>query len=308
MANRKPKRTDRQLRNKKTKTMSEDETIAEKSSGFIVNKERRSPMSTKSMNEGDEKLSPKGGYIKYSYPLDRRPSLRGNIISQSIESIMSSIDILDKESIQGTSWILENVGRNVLRPMLRNVSDEFPFDVWGDVNINLIPVRNFFMVIYSEDSNFKQVYDKIDDGLTVKSVPIQSGGDRDFCFDLDVEIEDRNSGLGRKPKFGFNIKVARSTAPQEIPDNDLIHSDEEAKEKLDFHFRAAAEQKALGALLAELRVQAGMTQAEIAKSMGTGPKAIRRIEKGEQSPSLRVVQRYASALGYHAEITLTPQE
>ena len=58
------------------------------------------------------------------------------------------------------------------------------------------------------------------------------------------------------------------------------------------------------------RRSAGLSQAEVAKRMGTKPPAITRLESslgnGKHSPSLATIQKYAHALGYELEIKLVP--
>jgi len=49
--------------------------------------------------------------------------------------------------------------------------------------------------------------------------------------------------------------------------------------------------------LIEARADAGLTQAEVAKRMGTTQSAIARIEGGAQLPSMKSVIRYATAIG-----------
>ena len=64
-------------------------------------------------------------------------------------------------------------------------------------------------------------------------------------------------------------------------------------------------------LLRELlnaRKKAGVSQAEIAKLMGTKAPAITRLESslgsGKHSPSIATLKKYANALGCHLEIKL----
>ena len=64
-------------------------------------------------------------------------------------------------------------------------------------------------------------------------------------------------------------------------------------------------------LLKELlraRERSGLTQAEIAKRMGTKPPAVSRLEStlasGKHSPSIATLKKYAKALGCRLEIRL----
>jgi len=54
------------------------------------------------------------------------------------------------------------------------------------------------------------------------------------------------------------------------------------------------------------RVAAGLTQAEVAKRIGTTQSAIARLESAEpkHSPTLATLRRYADALGYSVQIRL----
>jgi transcriptional regulator with XRE-family HTH domain len=54
------------------------------------------------------------------------------------------------------------------------------------------------------------------------------------------------------------------------------------------------------------RARAGLTQAEVAKRVGTTQSAIARLESGsgKHSPSVATLQRYARALGFRLQIRL----
>ena len=60
--------------------------------------------------------------------------------------------------------------------------------------------------------------------------------------------------------------------------------------------------------LLKARQKVGVSQAEIAKRMGTKAPAIARLESslssGQHSPSIATLKKYASALGCHIEIKL----
>ena len=66
-------------------------------------------------------------------------------------------------------------------------------------------------------------------------------------------------------------------------------------------------------LLRELlraRREAGMSQADIARRMGTKPPAVTRLESsltsGRHSPSISTLKKYARAVNCHLEIRLVP--
>lgn len=52
------------------------------------------------------------------------------------------------------------------------------------------------------------------------------------------------------------------------------------------------------------RARAGLTQADVAQRMGTTQSVVARLESGKRPPSLRTVQRYASAIGCRAVVRL----
>ncbi len=65
------------------------------------------------------------------------------------------------------------------------------------------------------------------------------------------------------------------------------------------------------ALVRELlaaRVRAGLTQEQVADSMGTTKSAVSRLEAvGKHSPSVSTLKRYAVAVGCEVEINLVPR-
>jgi transcriptional regulator with XRE-family HTH domain len=64
--------------------------------------------------------------------------------------------------------------------------------------------------------------------------------------------------------------------------------------------------------LLKARLRARMTQADIAKRMGTKTPAIARLEAGggskKHSPSLATLRKYAKAVGCKLEIKLIPEQ
>ena len=55
--------------------------------------------------------------------------------------------------------------------------------------------------------------------------------------------------------------------------------------------------RAVGPTLSALRLEAGLTQAVLARKLGTTQSAVARMESGKSRPSLESVRRVASALG-----------
>jgi DNA-binding XRE family transcriptional regulator len=59
--------------------------------------------------------------------------------------------------------------------------------------------------------------------------------------------------------------------------------------------------------LLSARSRAGLTQEEVAQSMGTTKSAVSRLETtGKHSPSVTTLKRYAKAVGCEVEIRLVP--
>lgn len=76
----------------------------------------------------------------------------------------------------------------------------------------------------------------------------------------------------------------------------------------DASFRAVARELEPGYQVARLRIQHGLTQAQLANLVGTRQPSIARLESGEQKPSLSFLQRVAEALNARIEVRLVPVE
>jgi transcriptional regulator with XRE-family HTH domain len=61
---------------------------------------------------------------------------------------------------------------------------------------------------------------------------------------------------------------------------------------------------AVGHLIAEIRTKAGLTQAELARRIGTTQSAISRVENGRSDPTLGLLRRIARATGQEISIKL----
>jgi ribosome-binding protein aMBF1 (putative translation factor) len=93
--------------------------------------------------------------------------------------------------------------------------------------------------------------------------------------------------------------------------NERIPVREAAREWLkDPAFRAEYEalepEFALASALIEARSRAGMTQAQVAKAMGTTQAVIARLEGGRVKPSTRTLERFANATGTRLRIRFEP--
>lgn len=72
-------------------------------------------------------------------------------------------------------------------------------------------------------------------------------------------------------------------------------------------YQELADEYALVKELLAARSRAGLTQEEVAKSMGTTKSAVSRLEAaGKHSPSVATLKRYARAVGCEIEIRLQP--
>ena len=56
--------------------------------------------------------------------------------------------------------------------------------------------------------------------------------------------------------------------------------------------------------LAEARRDAGLTQADVSRLMGTSQAAVARLESGRAKPNWETVERYARAVGRRAVVKL----
>lgn len=61
---------------------------------------------------------------------------------------------------------------------------------------------------------------------------------------------------------------------------------------------------ALALALIEARTKARLTQAEVARKMGTTQSVVARIESGQNPPNLKTLERYANAVGRRIEVKL----
>ena len=69
-------------------------------------------------------------------------------------------------------------------------------------------------------------------------------------------------------------------------------------------YDAQAPEFTLAHELIAARTRAGLSQAEVAERMGTSQSAVARLESGRSLPSLRTLERYASATGSRAVVKL----
>jgi transcriptional regulator with XRE-family HTH domain len=63
----------------------------------------------------------------------------------------------------------------------------------------------------------------------------------------------------------------------------------------------------IGALVAQARAQAGLTQAQLAERAGTSQPAVARLERGQGSPTVATVERLVGAAGFELRMDLAPK-
>ena len=71
-------------------------------------------------------------------------------------------------------------------------------------------------------------------------------------------------------------------------------------------YDAQAPEFELARELIAARMKAGLTQGDVAARMGTTQSVVARIESGRGTPSMRTVQRFASAVGVRAVVRMEP--
>lgn len=60
--------------------------------------------------------------------------------------------------------------------------------------------------------------------------------------------------------------------------------------------------------IARLRIEVGLTQAQLAELVGTKQPSIARLERGQTQPTIAFLRKLGAALGKRLEITFVPVE
>jgi transcriptional regulator with XRE-family HTH domain len=71
-------------------------------------------------------------------------------------------------------------------------------------------------------------------------------------------------------------------------------------------YDALAAEFAVASLLIEARTRAKLSQAQLAKKMGTSQSTIARLESGSAKPSLSTLERFAKATGMKMRVVFEP--
>ena len=72
-------------------------------------------------------------------------------------------------------------------------------------------------------------------------------------------------------------------------------------------YDALADEFALAGALIKARGDAGLTQEQVARAMGTTQAVVARLESGRVMPSTRTLQRFAKATGMRLRISFEPE-
>ena len=72
------------------------------------------------------------------------------------------------------------------------------------------------------------------------------------------------------------------------------------------HYQQLAPEFELAREFIKARVQANMTQADVAKKMQTTQSVIARLESGRTIPSVKTIERFAKAVGMRFELHFVP--
>ena len=126
----------------------------------------------------------------------------------------------------------------------------------------------------------------------IKAIPAEILADVD---DMDlVEIDPGTGAGGDDIVYRFlNPEEERDTLPPgEIETDELLFSD--------------AEDKTVGEMFARARDSVGMNKVEASKGSQIARADLNAFERGERSPTLRTLRKYAKALGYKVKIHLEP--
>jgi HTH-type transcriptional regulator/antitoxin HipB len=83
--------------------------------------------------------------------------------------------------------------------------------------------------------------------------------------------------------------------------------DWQAEQHQDLDFVAAERELEPGYQVARLRIQRGLTQAQLAEMVGTRQPSIARLENGTSVPSLSFLDRIAKALDVRVELNFVPR-
>lgn len=96
----------------------------------------------------------------------------------------------------------------------------------------------------------------------------------------------------------------KTTNFQDLIDERLAKMTPEQRAEYEEAYERAGLAMRLAELFYDARTGAGLTQTELARRMGTTQPTIARIEGGGRMPTLDMLERLATAVGQHLDISL----
>lgn len=132
------------------------------------------------------------------------------------------------------------------------------------------------------------------DSVRPRPVPERPGQDRTRGNASRHRVQTRTvSGNVPKSKQVFDLSRQNTL-------NSYVTEDDTLKNR----FNIMSEMEDLGYRLRQYRERAGLTQVDVMELSGINQASIVALEKGRGNPTLRTIQRYASAVGFEADLHL----
>jgi DNA-binding transcriptional regulator YiaG len=126
--------------------------------------------------------------------------------------------------------------------------------------------------------------------------PDTPDGERlDELSTLIEAYEQKYHAIDSPDKGGINVKSLKDVKAEQL-----------AKPAVRQAYDAQAPEFELARELIAARTKAGLTQGDVAARMGTTQSVVARNESGRGTPSMRTVQRFASAVGARAVVRMEP--
>jgi antitoxin component HigA of HigAB toxin-antitoxin module len=126
--------------------------------------------------------------------------------------------------------------------------------------------------------------------------PDSPEGERlDVLSTLIEAYEQKHHAMDSSDKGGVDVKSLKEVKAQLLANPAVRQA-----------YDAQAPEFELARELIAARMKAGLTQGDVAARMGTTQSVVARIESGRGTPSMRTVQRFASAVGARAVVRMEP--
>jgi len=117
----------------------------------------------------------------------------------------------------------------------------------------------------------------------------------DVLSTLIEAYEQKHHAIDSPDKGGIDVKSLKDVKAQLLANPAVRQA-----------YDAQAPEFELARELIAARTKAGLTQGDVAARMGTTQSVVARIESGRGTPSMRTVQRFASAVGARAVVRMEP--